>query len=189
VSAYNNKALSTLSSSEDEKGKNKSSYFESVWQGAEVTNLSSLGWRTSGLYNKWASSHMEPPNPVTIADAKKCLLTGAWYSCLLRGSARAWQIQKWMLVAIHWTQHRVPNEGASERTQGAEGVCSPIGGTTIWTSQYPQSSQGLNHQPKSTHGRTHGSSCICSRGWPYLPSMGGESFDPLKAWCPSTGKC
>jgi hypothetical protein len=40
-------------------------------------------------------------------------------------------MQKWMLTAIHWTEHRVPNEGARERTQGAEGVCSPIGGTTI----------------------------------------------------------
>jgi hypothetical protein len=28
-------------------------------------------------------------------------------------------------------EHRVPNGGARERTQGAEGVCSPIGGTTI----------------------------------------------------------
>jgi hypothetical protein len=25
---------------------------------------------------------------------------------------------------------RVPNEGARKSTQGAEGVCSPIGGTT-----------------------------------------------------------
>jgi len=32
----------------------------------------------------------------------------------------------------------------------------------------PQSSQGLKHQPDSTHGGTHGSSHICSRGWPYL---------------------
>jgi hypothetical protein len=39
----------------------------------------------------------------------------------------------------------------------------------------PQSSQGLNHQPKSTHGGTHGSSRICSRGWPYWASMGGEA--------------
>jgi hypothetical protein len=31
-------------------------------------------------------------------------------------------LQKWMLTAIHWTEHRVPNEGARERTQGAEGV-------------------------------------------------------------------
>jgi hypothetical protein len=27
-------------------------------------------------------------NPDIIADAKKCMLTGACYSCLLRGSAR-----------------------------------------------------------------------------------------------------
>ena len=48
-----------------------------------------------------------------------------------------------MLTAIHWIEHRVPNEGTRERTQGAEVVCSPIGGT-IWTTQYLQSSQGLN---------------------------------------------
>jgi hypothetical protein len=30
-----------------------------------------------------------------------------------------------------WMEHRVPNEGAGERTQGVEGVCSPIGETTI----------------------------------------------------------
>jgi hypothetical protein len=35
-----------------------------------------------------------------------------------------------------------------------------------------QRSQGLNNQPKSTHGGTHGSSCICSRGWPCQSSMG-----------------
>jgi hypothetical protein len=39
--------------------------------------------------------------------------------------------KKWMLTAIHWTEHRVPNEGARESTQGAERVYSPIGGTTI----------------------------------------------------------
>jgi hypothetical protein len=41
------------------------------------------------------------------------------------------QIQRWSLAAYHWTDHRVPNEGAKERTQEAEGVSSPIGGTTI----------------------------------------------------------
>ena len=29
------------------------------------------------------------PNADTVMDAKKCMLTGARYSCLLRGSARA----------------------------------------------------------------------------------------------------
>jgi hypothetical protein len=31
----------------------------------------------------------------------------------------------------NWMEHRVPNEGARESTQRAEGVCNPIGGTTI----------------------------------------------------------
>ena len=34
-------------------------------------------------------SHIQTPNPDTIEDAKKCLMTGAWCSCLLRDSARA----------------------------------------------------------------------------------------------------
>jgi hypothetical protein len=72
------------------------------------------------------------------------------------------------------TEHMVPNGGARERTEGAEGVCSPIGGTTTWTNQIPQSSQGLSHQPKKTHGGIHGSRCMCSRGWPCWASMEKE---------------
>jgi hypothetical protein len=45
-------------------------------------------------------------------------------------------------------EHRIPNEGARESIQGAKGVCSPIGGGTIWTNQYLQSCLGLNHRPK-----------------------------------------
>jgi hypothetical protein len=63
-----------------------------------------------------------------------------------------------MFTAIHWTEHRVPDEGDRESTQGAEGVYSYIGGTTIGTSQYPQSFLGLNYQAKKTHGGIHGSS-------------------------------
>jgi hypothetical protein len=33
--------------------------------------------------------------------------------------------------------HRAPNGGAWESTQGANGVFNPIGETTIWTNQYP----------------------------------------------------
>jgi hypothetical protein len=33
--------------------------------------------------------------------------------------------------------------------------------------------------------RKHGSSHICSRGWPCWASMGGEALGPLKALCPS----
>jgi hypothetical protein len=34
-------------------------------------------------------------------------------------------------------EHRAPNGGARESTQGAKGICNPIGGTTIRTDQYP----------------------------------------------------
>jgi hypothetical protein len=78
----------------------------------------------------------------------------------------------------------LPNEGARESTQGAEGVWNPIGGTSIWTNQYPQSSLELYHQSKKTHGGTCGSSYICSRGWPSRSSMGGEAFGPVKVLCP-----
>jgi hypothetical protein len=94
-----------------------------------------------------------------------------------------------MLSAIHWTEHRVPNQGARERTHRVDKFYISIGGTTIRTNQYPQSSQQPNHQLKSTHGGTHGSSYICSRGWPSRSSMGGEALFPVKALCPSVGEC
>jgi hypothetical protein len=57
----------------------------------------------------------------------------------------------------------------------------------VLTNQHPQSSPGLNHQPKKTHGGTQGSSCICSRGWPSRSSVGGEALAPVKVLCPSIG--
>ena len=41
-----------------------------------------------------------------------------------------------MLTVIYWMEHRAPNEGARESTQGAEGVCNPIGGRILQTNQY-----------------------------------------------------
>jgi hypothetical protein len=49
--------------------------------------------------------------------------------------------------------------------------------------------QGLNHQPKSPPGGLHGNSCICNRGWVCQTSVRGEALDPVKALCPSVGKC
>ena len=43
-----------------------------------------------------------------------------------------------MHTIIHWTEHKVPNEGARESTQGAEGVCSPIGGTQYELTSTPR---------------------------------------------------
>jgi hypothetical protein len=73
-------------------------------------------------------------------------------------------------------------------SEGAEGVYNPIGQTIISTNETPHSSQELNHQPKSTHEQTHGSSCICSRGWPYWTSVGGEALGFMKARCLSVGE-
>ena len=67
----------------------------------------------------------QSPNSNTIMFDKKCLMTIAWYSCLLRDSAIAWQIQRWVLVASHWTEHRVHNGGVREITEGSERVCNP----------------------------------------------------------------
>jgi hypothetical protein len=135
-------------------------------------------------------SHIQTPNPDIISDAKKCLLTRAWCSYLLRGSVRAWQIQRQMLPANHWAKHGVPNGGVRERSEGAEGVCNPIGRTAISTNQTSQSSQGLNHQPKNNmEGGTHGSSCICSGEWPCWASMGEEALGPVKTWCLRVGDC
>ena len=46
----------------------------------------------------------------------------------VQGNARA---KKWELTVIYWMVHRAHNGGARECIQGAEGVCNPIGGTTI----------------------------------------------------------
>jgi hypothetical protein len=107
-------------------------------QQQQKKNLQSRDWRNDHPETVLPGdpSDKQPPNPDTISDANKILLRGAWYSCLLWGSASAWQVQKWMLTAINWTDHRVPNEGARESTQGAKGVCSLIWGTAIWTNQY-----------------------------------------------------
>jgi hypothetical protein len=83
-------------------------------------------------------------------DAKKYMLKGAQYGCLLRGPTRALQIQRWMLAANHLTEHRVPNKGVREGTERVEGVYNPIGRTKISTNKSPPppSSQRLSHQPK-----------------------------------------
>jgi hypothetical protein len=81
-------------------------------------------------------TYLQTPNPDTIAHAKKCLLRGTWYCCVLRGSASAWPIQIWMLIVNHWTSvHGDPNGVVRGRTEGTEWVCNPIWRTTISTNQ------------------------------------------------------
>ena len=40
-------------------------------------------------------------------------------------------IRMWMLTVSYWMDHRASNDGAKESTQGAKGICNPIGGTTL----------------------------------------------------------
>jgi len=63
----------------------------------------------------WGCIHMQPPNPATIVDAKEYLLTGAWYGCLLKGSARDLLIHIRMFAANHLTEHRDCNGGLKEK--------------------------------------------------------------------------
>ena len=74
-------------------------YWEKVW---------SRDWRKDHLETAPLGdpSHIQSPYPDTIVDDNKYLLTGAWYRCLLRGSASTWQIQRWVLSANHGTEYK-----------------------------------------------------------------------------------
>jgi hypothetical protein len=80
-----------------------------------------------------------------------------------------------MLIAIYWTEHRVPNEGARESSQGAEGVENTQGELT----SAPQSSLGLNHQRKHLLGHMDVAAFVAK------DSLVG----PVKVMCPNIGKC
>ena len=56
----------------------------------------------------------------------------------------------WIIAPNHHTEHRDPNGGIVGRIEESEGVCNSVGQTTISTNQIPQSSRGLNYQPKFT---------------------------------------
>jgi hypothetical protein len=74
-----------------------------------------------------------------------------------------------MLTVIYWMEHRAPNGGARENTQGAKGICNPIGGTTLRTNQYP---------------RALDSSCICIKRWPNRPSLERKAHWTCKLYMP-----
>ena len=62
-------------------------------------------------------------------------------------------------------------------------------GTTVSTGQTPWSSLGLDHQPKNTHGATHGADHICGRRCPCGTSVGGEALGPEGVQYLSVGEC
>jgi hypothetical protein len=65
--------------------------------------------------------------------------------------------------------HRASNGGARESTQGAKGICNPVGATTLWTNQYPGALD---------------SSCICIKRWPSRPSLEREAHWSCKLYMP-----
>jgi hypothetical protein len=67
-------------------------------------------------------SHNQLPNADTIAHTSKILL---------KGPRLCWGLANTEVDAHYWMDHKAPNGGARESTQGAKGVCNPIGGTTI----------------------------------------------------------
>jgi hypothetical protein len=88
---------------------------------------------------------MQPPNPDTIADAQEGLLTGAWYSCLLRGCDRAWQtVLDVCSQSLVWAQGpQCRNYGKDWRNLMSLQNHRKKNNINQLNSQ---SSQGLNHQ-------------------------------------------
>jgi hypothetical protein len=72
------------------------------------------------------------------------------------------------------TNHGEQNGIVRVRTEGTEGICISIGKTKISPTKTPRVLK-----PKTTHAGTVGSTYICSRGWPYLASMGAETLYPV----------
>ena len=109
----------------------------------------------------YAESYLQIPIPDIIADSQKHLLTGRWYCCLLRGSARAWPILMWMHAANHRTWCRDPNEEVR-----AEGVCNPMGRSTISTNQTPPRLPGTK-SPTRVHLRKPmaPAACVAENGF------------------------
>jgi hypothetical protein len=101
-------------------------------------------------------------------------LKGPRYSCLLWNYAGAWQTQKWMLTVSYWMNHRAPSGGVRESNWGGEGICNPIGGTTIWT----------NQSRPHPYSRARVSSCIWIRRWPSHPSVEREVHWSCKLYMP-----
>ena len=81
-------------------------------------------------------------------------------------------MSKALSTVSYWMDHRAPNGGARESTQGAKGICNPIGGTTLWANQYPGALD---------------SSRICIKRWPSRPSTERGPLDLQTLYAPVQG--
>jgi hypothetical protein len=97
----------------------------------------------------------------------------------------------WVLAANNQTEHGDPNGVVRGRIEGTEGICNPIGRTTISTKElsYPSEFPGTKPLTKQYTWRDPWLQLYISRGWPYLASMGGEPIGAVEVLCPSVGEC
>jgi hypothetical protein len=90
-----------------------------------------------------------------------------------------------MLTVIHWTEHKVPNEGAREIPRELKGSEAPKKKHQYELTSTPELPGTIPIKENTFWNLL--SSYICSRGWPSRSSMGGEALGPVKALCPSIG--
>jgi hypothetical protein len=142
---------------------------EEIWRQIVEQRLKESSSRdcfTSYLGNP---SQVQSPNPDTISNA------GMGHACLEEPDKYR---SRWSQPIIRLSAG-VPDERVGEGTEEAEGVCRPKGkGATVSINQIPLSSQGLDNQPKSTHGGNHNTGCICGREWPCWTLVRGIVLGP-----------
>jgi hypothetical protein len=97
-------------------------------------------------------------------------IKGRWKGFNLKNYSWTGEMDQWLRECNFLQKIWVtPNGGARESTQGAKGICNPIGGTTLWTNQYP---------------RALDSRCICIKRWASRPSMEREAHWTCKLYMP-----
>jgi hypothetical protein len=116
---------------------------EEIWRQSVEQRLKERPSRDCPI---WESILYTNTKPRHYCRCQEVLLTEAWYCCVLRGFAGAWQTKRRMPPANHWIEYSVPNGG--ERTEEAEGVCNPIGRTTVSTNQKPPELPGTKPPTK-----------------------------------------
>jgi hypothetical protein len=91
-----------------------------------------------------------------------------------------------MLTANHWTEWGVPGGGVGEGTEGAEGVCNPMGESNSVNQPDHPELQGTGPPTKEY---------TWSNTWPHmwqrmalLASVGGAALEPEGIRFPSVGK-